>query len=84
MNTCIEEFPPDIEGQETASIVIDEIMDIIYHSMPTTWKNNMIEQVFNDTDSTEKEMTGFFETRVENLERKEDNEKFSLSVCQQI
>ena len=32
----------------------------------------MIEQGFNYTDSTIKEMTNFFETRVENLEPKED------------
>ena len=30
------EYPPDTEGQETASLTEDEIMDIIYHSMPTT------------------------------------------------
>ena len=46
-------------------------MDIIYHSMPNTWKNKMIEQGFNYADSTIKEMTDFFETRVENMEPKE-------------
>ena len=45
-------------------------MDIIYHSIPTTWKNKMIEQDFNCIDSTMKEMTDFFETRVKNLELK--------------
>ena len=47
-------------------------MGIIYHPMPTTWEKKMIEQGFNYTDSTIKEMTGFFETTVENLEPKED------------
>ena len=40
-------------------------MDVIYHSMSTTWKNKMVEQDFNYTDSTIKEMIDFFETRVE-------------------
>ena len=32
-NAYLEEFPPDIEGQETAPLPVDEIMDIIYHSL---------------------------------------------------
>ena len=55
----------------------DEITDIIYHSMPTTWRNKMIERGFNNADSTIKEMTDFVETRVENLEPKEDKKKSS-------
>ena len=47
-------------------------MDIIYYSMPTTWKNKMIEHGFNYADSTVKEMTNFFEIRVENFEPKEE------------
>ena len=61
---------PGTKGQETASLSADEIMDIIYHFMPTTWKNKMIERHFNYADSTIKEMTDFFETRVENMEPK--------------
>ena len=38
LNAYLEEFPPDIEGQETTPLPADEIMDIIYHFMPTTWK----------------------------------------------
>ena len=63
LNTCLEEFPHDKEGQETAPLPVDEIMDSICYSMPTTWKNKMIEHGFN-VDSTIKEMTDFFETRV--------------------
>ena len=55
-------------------------MDIIYHSMPTTWENKMIEQGLNYADSIMKEMTDFFETRVENLEPKEDKKKSSAAV----
>ena len=32
LNAFLEEFPPDIEGQETKLISVDEIMDIIYRS----------------------------------------------------
>ena len=52
LNLYLEEYPPDTEGQETALLSADEIMDIIYHYMPTTWKNKMIEQGFNYADST--------------------------------
>ena len=65
-----KEFPSDTKGQETAPLCADEIMDIIYHSMPTTWKNKMIEQDFNYADFTVKQMTDFFETRIENFEPK--------------
>ena len=41
-------------------LAVDEIIDIIYHFMPTTWKNKMIEQGFNYADSTIKEMSDFF------------------------
>ena len=61
------------EGQETALLPADEIVDIIYHSMPTMWKDKMIEQGFNYADSTIKEMSDFSETRVEHLEPKEEN-----------
>ena len=67
-NAYLEEFPPDTEGQQTVPLLAGEIMDIICHSMTTTWKNKMIEHGYNYTDSTVKEMTKFFETRVENLE----------------
>ena len=40
----------------------------------------MIEQGFNYSDSNIKEMTDFFEARVENLEPKEDNNKSSAAA----
>ena len=39
----------------------------------------MIEQDFNYADSSMKEMTDFFETRVENLKPREDRKKSSLA-----
>ena len=68
----LEEFPPDTNGQETTPLPANEIMNIIYHYMLSTWKNKIIEQGFNYADSTIKKMSDFFETRVENLEPKED------------
>ena len=69
MTAYLEEFPPDTEGQETSPLPADEIMDIIYHSAHTTRKNKMIEQGFNHANSTIKEMTDYFEIRVQNLEK---------------
>ena len=43
----------------------------------------MIEQGFNYADSTIKEITDFFETRIENLEPKDDKKKVFCS-CQEI
>ena len=71
-NAYLEEFPSDTEGQETAPLPADKIMDIIYHSMPTKWKKKMVEYGFNYVDSTIKKKTDFFEARVENLEFKKD------------
>ena len=79
LHAYLEEIPPDTEGQETKPLPADEILDIIYHSMPTTWKNKMIEQGFNYAESTIKEMSDFFETRVENLELQEDKKKISVA-----
>ena len=72
LNAYLAEFPYDTEGQETVPLPTDEIMDTIYHSMPTTWKNNIIATGFIYADSTVKERTDYFKTRVENLEPKED------------
>ena len=76
----LEEFPPDTEGQETVPLSTDEIVDIIYHSMSTIQKNKMIEQGINYADSTIKEMTDIFKTRVKNLEPKEEKKKPSAAA----
>ena len=51
LNAYVADFPSDMEGQETAPLPADEIMEIIYHSIPTTWENKMIEQGFDYADS---------------------------------
>ena len=80
MNDYLEEFPLGIEGQETTPLPADEIMEVLYHSMPSTWKNKMIGQGFIYANSTAKEMSHFFETRVENLEPKEEKKKSSAAA----
>ena len=72
LNTYLEEFPPATEGQKTAPLPADEIMEKIYYSMLTAWTKTMIEQVFNYADSIVKKLTDLFETRVENLKPEED------------
>ena len=39
LNAYLEELPPDTEAQKTSPLPADEIIDIIYHSMSTTWKD---------------------------------------------
>ena len=76
-------FHPETEGQGTAPLPADEIMDIIFHSMPIMWKNKMIAEGFNYADSTIKDMTDFFETMVEDSDPKEDKKKI-FSSCHDI
>ena len=55
---------------------MDKIMDIMYHFIPTTWKNEMIEQGFNYMDSAVKKI---FETTIEYLKPKEEKNKCTVS-----
>ena len=82
LNAYLEAFPPDTEVRETAPLPTDEIMDIIYHSMPTTWKNKMIEQDFNYADSTIKEMSDFLRLEYQTWIPKKIRKIFSS--CQEI
>ena len=43
------------------------------------WRNKMIEWGFKYAGSTDKEMTNFFETRVEMLKPKKNKKKSSIS-----
>ena len=88
LNAYLEEFLPDTDGQETVPLPADNIINIIYHSIPITWKHKMIEQGFNNANSSIKEMSDFFESSVENLEPKEDRKIFSSyqeiqEICQE-
>ena len=80
LSAYLGQFLPDTEAQQTSPLPADEIMDIIYHSMTTTWKNKMIEQGFIYADSTIKEKSDLFDTRVKNMEPKEDKKKSSAAA----
>ena len=47
LNALLEDILLDTERQETAPLLADETIDIIYHFMSTTWKNKVIEKVSN-------------------------------------
>ena len=44
LNIFLGEFSPDTPRQETGPLPTDEIMDIIYHCIPTTRQNKIIEK----------------------------------------
>ena len=71
LNVYLGEFPRDTSEQE-APLTTEKIMDIIYHSMPTTWKNKMIELGFQILMSKKWQ---FFLDKSKNLELKEDEKK---------
>ena len=43
LNVYLAEFPPEGPGDIPAALPTEEVMDMIYHTMPNMWKNNMIE-----------------------------------------
>ena len=46
----------------------DEVKEILYHAMPNSWRKKMTKQGYNYLDMSILEISGFFETREENLE----------------
>ena len=77
--TYLEEFLTDTPGQEIESLSTDEVVDVIFHSMPTMRKNKIIEQDFNYAYTTVEEITDFLETKVENLKPREKKKKSSTA-----
>ena len=77
LNAYLKDLPPDTEGQKTKPLRAGENFYGYFLSLHAHHvKKNMIEQVYNYAYSTVKEMTDLFETRVANLELKEDQKKF--------
>ena len=62
-------FPPHRPGQLVTSLPDDDIKEIIFHTMPNTWKRNMVEQGYNYLDDPIHSMAELFETRIENVEK---------------
>ena len=60
LNNYLPYFPPNCIGQM--------VKEILYHAIPNSWRKKMTEQDYNYLDRSIQEMSGFFETRVENLE----------------
>ena len=73
LNAYLTDFPSDTECQESVPLPADEIMDIIYHSMPTTWKKLNDWTRFQLCRFYLKKMTDFFETRVKTWRKKIKN-----------
>ena len=82
LSAFLEEYLPDAPGQVTTPFPADEIINIIYYSIPTMWKNKIIEQGFNNAYIIVKDMTDFFRRRVENLIPKEVKKKTSAKQLQ--
>ena len=61
-------FPPDCVGQMVTALPDDEVKEILYHAMPNLWRKKMTEQEYNYLDRSIQEISGFFETRIDNLE----------------
>ena len=68
LNNYFPCFPPDCSGQMVTALPDDEVKEILYHVMPNFWRKKMTEQGYNYLDRSIQEMSGFFATRVENLE----------------
>ena len=67
LNTYLLYFLPDRPGQLVTSPNDDDIKEMLYHAMPNTWKEKMVQQGFKSLDGPIHSMVEFFEIRIENL-----------------
>ena len=68
LNNYISYFSSDCVGQMVTTLPDDEVKEILYHTIPDSWREKVTEQGHNYLVSAIQEMPGFFETRVENVE----------------
>ena len=68
LNNYLPYFPIDCERQMVTARPDNEVKEILYHTMPCLWRKKMTKQGYNFLDRSIQEVSGFFETRVENLE----------------
>ena len=68
LNNYVPYFPPDCIGQMVTALPDNEVKEILYHAMPNSWRKKMTEQGYSYLDRSIQEMSGLFETRIENLE----------------
>ena len=69
LHTYLPYFPPDQPGQLVTSLPDDDIKKILYHTMPNTWENKMVEQGYNYFNGVIHSMAEIFKTGIENLEK---------------
>ena len=68
LNNYLPYFTPDCVGQMVTAPSDDEVKEILSHILLNSWGKKMTEQGYNYLDRSIQEMSGFFETRVENLD----------------
>ena len=69
LNKYMLYFPPDRPGQLVTSLHVDDIKEILYHTLPNTWEKKMVEQGYNYLVGSIHSTAEFCETRIENLEK---------------
>ena len=47
LNTYLAYIPPDCAGQTVTPLPEDDVKEILYQTMPNTWKKKMVEQGYN-------------------------------------
>ena len=68
LNNYLPYFPRDSAEQMVTVLPDDEVKEILYHAMLNTWRKKLIKQRYSYLDRSIQEMSGFFETMIENLE----------------
>ena len=67
LNSCFAHFP-SATGENWESLHEDEVIEIIYHSLPSSWRKQIILQGFYFVEQTIDSMVNFLEERVEHWE----------------
>ena len=68
LNNYLPYLLPDYIGQLITALPDDEVKEMLYHTMLNSWRKKMTKQGNNHLEKSIQEMSGFFKTRVENLE----------------
>ena len=79
LSTYLSYFPPYCSGQQVAPLSDNEVKRILYHTMPSSWKKKIVELGYNYLDGYIQITTGFFETRIKNMEKFDSSEESSKS-----
>ena len=66
-NNYLPYFPPDCVGYMVIALPGDEVKEILNYTIQNTWRKKMTKQGHYYLDRSIQDMSGFFETRIENL-----------------